>query len=216
MLDLQGITEDFIRTRLRKFATETDPDVATVQAISDRDANHEEREKQVLIFLRYYKVIRYFQPANSREIASRILEFADEPRPNALDQNKAAIISEHKKLEERIQPFAPLTKAGEHRKVTSLASKALWCCYPNDVPMFDNNAQRALQIFSRLCRIFPEPGQEEYGCFVDAWLQLYHKIEPVIDQADIKGFPYKIRVLDGILWYMGKPTFDLQSNNMRE
>jgi len=125
-------------------------------------------------------------------------------------------LTSSKKLEERIQPFAPLTKAGEHRKVTSLASKALWCCYPNDVPMFDNNAQRALQIFSRLCRIFPEPGQEEYGCFVDAWLQLYHKIEPVIDQADIKGFPYKIRVLDGILWYMGKPTFDLQSNNMRE
>jgi hypothetical protein len=211
MLDLKEITEDFIRTRLSDFAIETDPDVATVRAIADKDMKHEKREEQVLVFLRYYKVIWFFPPENSRTIARRIVEFADEPRPKALDQSKASIISEYKKLEERIQPFAPLTKAREQRKVTSLTSKALWCCYPQDIPIFDNNAQRALQMVSRICHIFPEPGQDNYSRFIDVWLQLYRKIEPVIDQADLKGFPYKIRVLDGLLWYLGKPEFDLQS-----
>jgi hypothetical protein len=214
MLDLNEITEDFIRTRLRGFATETDPDVATVRAIADKDMKREKREKQVLIFLRYYKVIRFFPPENSRTIARRIVEFADEPRPTALDQNRASIISEYKKLEGRIQSFAPRTKAGKQIKVTSLTSKALWCCYPDDIPIFDSHAQRALQMISRICRIFPEPGQGEYGRFVDVWLQLYRKIEPAIDRADLKGFPCKIRVLDGLLWYLGKPEFDLQGVDM--
>ena len=40
------------------------------------------------------------------------------------------------------------------------------------------------------------------------WLQLYQRIEPAIDQSDLRGYPYKVRVLDGLLWYLGQPTFD--------
>ena len=47
----------------------------------------------------------------------------------------------------------PSRKTGRLRDVTSLTSKALWCCYPQDVPMFDDYAVRALQVISRLFRI---------------------------------------------------------------
>jgi hypothetical protein len=210
MLNLKEITEEFIRIKLSDFASETDPDVSTVQAIADKSMQLDKREEQVLEFLRYYKVIRYFPRENSRNIARRIVEFADEKRPKGLDRNMALIISEFKKLEERIQPFAPATKSGKERKVTSLTSKALWCCYPEDIPIFDDHAERALQVISRICHIFPEPGQDKYKRFVDVWLQLYRRVEPVIDQADLKGFPYKIRVFDGLLWFLGKPEFDMR------
>jgi len=190
------------------FATATDPDVATVRAIAEKGMERREREKQVLTFLRYYKVVRFFPPENSWEIARRIVEFADAPRPDGLSRNKSQILSEYERLRERLQPAAPVSKSGKLRKITSLTSKALWCCYPEDVPIFDDYAQRALQIIGRLCRIAPEAKQSEFGSFVDVWLQLYELIEPVIDQADLKGFPYKIRVLDGLLWYLGKPSFD--------
>jgi len=54
-----------------------------------------------------------------------------------------------------------------------------------------------------------------YVLIGDVWLQVYDKVKQVIDQADLKGYPYKIRVLDGILWYLGKPTFDPPSVILR-
>ena len=135
MLDFRRLTEEFIRTGLVHFVSDTDPDVATVRAIADQKMSGAEREGQVLKWLRYYKVIRFFPPANSEEIARRIVEFADQPRPDCLHQNKALIVSEFERLRERIQPVTPLTKAGNERKITSLTSKALWCCYPLDVPI---------------------------------------------------------------------------------
>ncbi len=74
--------------------------------------------------------------------------------------------------------------------------------------MFDYYAERALQVISRLFGILPEATQTGYGCYVEVWLQLYQRVEPVIDQFDLKGYPYKIRVLDALLWYLGQPTFD--------
>jgi hypothetical protein len=212
MLNLKEVTEDFIRTKLTSFVRDTDPDVATVRAIAEKGMMREEREGQVLKWLRYYKVIRFFPPKNSGEIARRIVEFADEPRPECLLQNKAQIISEYRRLKERIQPLAPRTKSGKERRITSLTSKALWCCYPQDVPIFDDYAERSLQMIGRICRIFPDAEQDEYGRFVDVWLQIYREIEPFINEheAYLKGFAYKIRLLDGILWYLGKPEFDVR------
>ena len=76
--------------------------------------------------------------------------------------------------------------------------------------MFDYYAERALQVISRLFGILPEATQTGYGCYVEVWLQLYQRVEPVINQFDyLKGYyPYKIRALDALLWYLGQPTFD--------
>ena len=74
--------------------------------------------------------------------------------------------------------------------------------------MFDYYAERALQVISRLFGILPEIGQHGYGCYVEVWLQLYQRVEPVIDQFNLKSYPYKMRVLDALLWHLGQPTFD--------
>jgi hypothetical protein len=119
------------------------------------------------------------------------------------------VISEHERLRERIRHVAPHSlKTGKPREVTSLTSKALLCCYPYDVPIFDSYALRALQVISRLSRMTTGENQSEYACFVDAWFQVYDEVEPVIELAGLDGYPYKVRVLDRLLWYLGQPNFD--------
>jgi hypothetical protein len=212
MLHLETLIEEFIRTRLRSFEADTAPDGGTVSVVAnkDKDLKRGAREDKVLAWLKYYKVILFFPPDRSRAMAGKIIEFADEPRPASLDQCHAQIVREYNRLKDRIQPLAPpAPKSNRPREVTSLTSKALWLCYPHDVPIFDNYALRALQVISRICRIYPTPDQELYASFADVWLQLYDRIRPVIDQSDLQGYQYKMRVLDGFLWYLGKPEFDV-------
>lgn len=209
-MDLEELTNEFIRTRLNDFKKNTAPDEATVRAVSGKDMERTSREEKVRNWLSYYRVTLFFPPEKSKEISRRIIEFADGPRSSGLFQNHERIILEYKKLKGLIQPVAPLSpKSGKPREVTSLTSKALWCCYPEDIPIFDDYALRSLQVISRLCQIAPKSGHTGYDCFVDVWFQLYNRVKPVIDQADLGEYPYKIRVLDGILWYLGKSSFDI-------
>lgn len=211
VLDIEKLVGEFVRTGLSSFEKDTAPDRATVQAVAAKGMVLADREEQVRKWLNYYKVTLFFPPEASRKIAQKIIEFADGDRPKAL-QNKAQIISEYKRLESCLQPLAPpAPKSGKSRAVTSLTSKALWCCYPDDVPIFDDYAVRALQVISRICDIKPESEQSGYESFVDVWFQFYAGVKPVLDQADLNGYPYKIRVLDGLLWYLGKPTFDVSN-----
>ena len=210
MLDLETLIEEFIQRRLRSFKEDTAPDGKTVTAVASKDMGRAVRENQVRAWLGYYKVILFFPPDRSQAIAHEIIQFADEPRPASLDQCHAQIVSEYNRLRDRIQPVAPLApRSNRQREVTSLTSKALWLCYPHDVPIFDDYALRALQVISRICRICPTPGQSLYGSFVDVWLQFYDRIKPVIEESDLQGYPYNMRVLDGFLWYLGKPEFDV-------
>jgi len=210
MLDVETLIEEFIQTRLRSFEKDTAPDGRTVSVVANKDLESRTREDQVRAWLGYYKVILFFPPDRSRAIAHEILQFADEPRPATLDQCHAQIVREYDRLRSRIQPLAPpAPRSNRRREVTSLTSKALWLCYPHDVPIFDDYALRALQVVSRICRIYPRPDQEAYGSFVDVWLQFYNRIRPIIDKSDLQGYQYKMRVLDGFLWYLGKPEFDV-------
>jgi hypothetical protein len=212
VLDVEMMIEEFIRTRLRSFEADTAPDGRTVSAVANKDKSVERaaREDRVRAWLGYYKVILFFPPHRSRAIAREIIEFADEPRPASLDQCHAQIVREYNRLRDRIQPLAPpAPRSKKQREVISLTSKALWLCYPHDVPIFDDYALRALQVISRICRICPTPDQGLYGSFVDVWLQFYDRIRPVIEQSDLQGYQYKMRVLDGFLWYLGKPEFDV-------
>jgi hypothetical protein len=210
MFDLETLIEEFIRTRLRSFQTDTAPDVRTVNAVANRDVERGARADQVREWLSYYKVILFFPPDRSLAIAHEIIRFADETRPVSLNQCHSQIVCQYNKLRDRIQPLAPPTaKSNRQREVTSLTSKALWLCYPDDVPIFDDYALRALQVISRICRICATPGQEPYGSFADVWLQFYNSIRHVIDQSDLQGYQFKMRVLDGFLWYMGRPEFDV-------
>ncbi|HMH15679.1 MAG TPA: hypothetical protein VK578_21445 [Edaphobacter sp.] len=181
-----------------------------MDAVANKDLERTAREEQVRAWLGYYKVILFFPPDRSRTIAHEIIEFADELRPASLDQLHAKIIREYNRLRARIQPLAPLApRSKRQREAISLTSKALWLCYPNDVPIFDDYALRAIQVISRICRICPMPGQGLYESFVDVWLQIYDRIRPVIEKSDLHGYQYQMRVLDGFLWHLGKPDFEV-------
>ena len=69
--------------------------------------------------------------------------------------------------------------------MTSLTSKALWCCDPDDVPIFDRNAANALRVVSRLYQWDPGAGQSEYERFLNVWFRAYDEVEPVLDQVDL-------------------------------
>lgn len=188
VLDLEALIEEFIQTRLRSFEADTAPDRKTVDAVADKGLERTAREDQVRAWLGYYKVILFFPPDRSRAIAREIVEFADESHPASIGQSHAEIIRECSRLRDRIQPLAPLApKSKRQREVMSLTSKALWLCYPNDVPIFDDYALRAIQVISKICRIW---------------------ILPVIEKSDLHGYQYKMRVLDGFLWRLGKPDFE--------
>jgi hypothetical protein len=106
---LKTLIEEFIRTRLRSFEKDTEPDIRTVNVVANQDKNMERaaRENQVRAWLGYYKVILFFPPDRSRAIAREIMEFADEPRPASLDQYHAQIVREdreYNRLRDRIQP----------------------------------------------------------------------------------------------------------------
>jgi len=212
LLNLKQIAEDFIQNRLpsldegeRKGPT----DESAIEAINGRSRNHSDRESDLLDWLKHYKVLRYFPVDKSREIANQIIEYADGSRPAPRLPDKSSIITEYERLERRIIQAAPLCpKSGKPRDVTSLTAKALWCCYPHDIPIFDSHAERSLHVMSRLLRMAPEPTQSKYAAFLDVWLQVYDEVRPVIEKADLDGYPYKVRVLDRLLWYLGKPSFD--------
>lgn len=211
MLDLETLIEEFVRTRLRSFEADTAPDRKTVNAVEDKNLERTAREDQVRAWLGYYKVILFFPPDRSRDIAREIIEFADESRPASLDRSHAQIVREYRRLRARIQPLAPLAPTSKRpREVMSLTSKALWLCYPNDVPIFDDYALRAIQVISRICQICPMPDQGLYESFVDVWLQFYNRIRPVIENSELHGYQYKMRVLDGFFWCLGKPDFEVK------
>jgi len=209
MLDLVSLTGDFIQNEFQKFNRDNSQDEATLRAVGTANMERADREQQVRKWLNGMRVIRFFPSETDGKIVRQILKYANGPPPSGPLRSKAAIVSEYERLKQRIQAIVGHSqKSGKPRDVTSVTSKALWCCYPDDVPIFDADAHGALRVIARLCQIVLEPNLSPYGLFVDVWLQLYEKVKPVIDQADLKGYPYKIRVLDKLLWHLRSPGFE--------
>ena len=102
---------------------------------------------------------------------------------------------------------------GESREFTSLASKGLWFCYPESVPIFDRFAQRALWVISTLEKdITPLPESEsEYKKFIHFWKALYERYATIINSLDIGSYPYCVRIFDKILWLIGEPRYGVRS-----
>jgi hypothetical protein len=207
VLDLRKLAEEFVARGDHSDPDETVADTQVINAIKQRDLDPGDREKHVVDWLNRYRVLMFFPPDRSKAIADQIMGFADELRDSSLQRDRDRVVSGFNRLERRISEVAPHTKTGKTRVLTSLTSKALWCCYPDDVPIFDNNAVSALRLISRLCRMAPGPKQSEYASFVEVWFRVYNEVEPVISLADLSNCPYKVRVLDRLLWYLGQGSF---------
>jgi hypothetical protein len=200
VLHLKQLVKELIERECHLGGPETDVDNAVINAINQRDLDSEDRKRSVVYWLNRYKVFMGFSTESRIAIAGQIIAFADERQDDSLGLDKVRIVSEFNRLKKRITTVTS-------REVISLTSKALWCCYPDDVPIFDRNAVNALRVISRICHLTPSPSCEEYACFVDVWFQVYDEIEPVINREALFDCPHKVRVLDRLLWYLGQNTF---------
>ncbi|MGB6941051.1 MAG: hypothetical protein WBE37_01475 [Bryobacteraceae bacterium] len=205
--DLTRFAKEFVAAKLYSDSSETAKDKAVIDAINGRDLDRTARTEEIIKWLSYYKVLMFSPRDRSLAIGKQIIDFADGPRKKSLDRDKDGIVSEFNRLGELIGNTAASIKTGKIPKLTSLTSKALWCCYPDDVPIFDNNAASALRVISRLCHLSPAPKQSEYACSVDLWLKVYKDLDPVMSAADLSGCPYRIRLLDRLLWRLGQSSF---------
>jgi hypothetical protein len=205
-LDLKLVTKQLIAAGWHKGGPETHADEKVIQAVRNRGGSADDRKRAVIEWLQLYSVLMGWPSENRMAVAGQIIAFADEGCREPLRLDKHRIMDKFGKLAGRIQSTAPPTRIGGPRKITSLTSKALWCCYPEDIPIFDANAAKALGVISRICRLAPEEDESEhrvYADFLDVWLQVYRQIESAILPEDLTDCSYKIRVLDRVLWYLG-------------
>jgi hypothetical protein len=209
MLDLRILTEDFIRKDWPRLEGDNSWDESVLRAINGVTMDLTDRERQLLAWLHSYKVLLFFPPDKSSQVARQILDFADNERTPTRVLDRDSISGAYQKLYGRLSEAAHKSpQSGNPRDVSSLTSKALWCCYPSDVPIFDDHAARALQVISRLLRI-KATKSVEYERFIEVWFKVYDKISPAIDAAGLKDYPYKVRILDRLLWHLGQPSFDM-------
>ncbi len=214
MLDLKSFAERYIPESIDWFQKygEIQNDEQVSLAVRSPGMYRSDRSKHLLKWLHDYHVLQSFTSETENRITEQVIAFADSRTRINLNQNKELIFEEFKSLELLIQSVVPANKSGKLRNVTSLASKSLWCCYPQDIPIYDNYAEYALQVICRICsiKIISEANgaNSKYSRFLEAWFHIYKEIEPIILGSDMKGYPYKIRVLDSLLWYTGQPKFD--------
>ena len=206
------MTENFIRNDLEGLRTDDPADQSVLRAINETDMEEAERMQRLLKWLNYYRVLLFFPPENSKQVAHQILAYADNERSVSKTLARGDIFLQYKMLREKLCAAAHRNPiSGKPRNVDSLTSKALWCCYPSDIPIMDDYAERALQVISRLSGIKLKTGnlnKDRYECFLEVWFLLYERVAPVIDPLDPTQYPFKPRVLDRLLWHYGQPNYD--------
>lgn len=204
MVDLRQVARELIESGWFLDASDPAADTEVIEALNDHDRKFGDRATAVIRWLgTRYKAFMGFTKQSRYEVARRIVKFADTRQVTSLQHDRDEIIAKFEDLARKISEPAPRTKSGEERDVTSLTSKALWCCYPEDVPIFDRNAASALAVLSRLYH-WPRSYRKGYAAFVDVWLRAYEEIEPAIDEAGLPKCTRKVRVVDGVLWYLGQ------------
>jgi hypothetical protein len=214
MFDLKTLAVQYIPISLewQNKATENQWDMKTINAINSIHEPLPDRVGQIHRWFQSYHVLQSFTAETEKKIAEEVIAYADNRKRMNLDMKQELILDEFNELELRLQEFMPRNKSNKPRKVTSLVSKAIWCCYPDDIPIYDSYAEHALQILCRLSEIKVsgkvKDSNGEYARFLEAWFLVFNEIEPAIDPKFLTVYPYKIRVLDSLLWFIGQPKFD--------
>ena len=208
MIDQNQIVEHFLDEALRLCRTEgLKEDDAVIRSLNDRNQRADVRRTEVLKWLRYYGVLQGLNEADRNAVTSVIVDFADARGANVSPLSEVEIIDKFNELHERCRSKVRPNKDQKPRSLTSLTSKALWCCYPDAVPIFDSYAQRALWVLTRLMGLAPPADAMEYGRFVSVWLSLYRGVERTLDVSGFGDYRYKVRVFDRILWIIGQPEY---------
>lgn len=210
MINLNEIIEHFLdEAILRQINDSQNQDEVAIAAIASNHNNYEKRSEDLLRWLNRHSVFQNFYRCQRQEITEKIISFSDINKINKKSITRDKIIKRYEELYDFCQCKIPKTEKDKLRDVTSLLSKALWCFHPHSIPVFDSFAQRTLWIISRLEEIDrPESGNDKlsrYRNFTTVWFTLYDQFE--VSNARLRGYPYKVRVFDKILWIVGQPDY---------
>lgn len=205
-IDLNTLVEVFLDEAVRRQREECQElDAPAVCALNEASENLTSRTDTMLRWLRSYSVYQGFEEEDRRNVASAVIEFADARNKAATLQSDTEIIKLFDVLHEKCRQGVKQNRDGQLRDLSSLSSKALWCCYPNIIPIYDSFAERALWIISRLMQTKRPDAGSRYSRFVSVWRDAYRRVS--IDDDRLHGYPYKVRVFDKILWIIGQRDF---------
>jgi hypothetical protein len=207
MINFDAVIRGFAPQARLLLKESKETDARALSAIQNQTApNRDDREQAIRGWLREYGVFQGIGGPKRNAIASAIVTWAD-TRNLQLDLATAdALDMAHSEL-------VRVCACGGERGFTSLASKALWLCYPRSVPIFDGFVQRALWMISKLEKdivSLPE-AKSDYGKFVHIWKALYDRYSGTLEAIDLGDYPYRVRIFDKILWLIGKPGYGLES-----
>ncbi len=211
MIDIEKIVRQYASEAICKQIEEHEKlDQFAVAAVQNKESNN--RQEKLRKWLNSYNVFQYFGKEDRIHVVNVVLEFVDALHRNTACQNSDSIITTCDRLNEACGMVAKKRKNGRSRDMTSLASKALWCRFPCDVPLYDSFSQRTLWQFSRLRELQPPAVTgSEYERFARIWFELYRIAKPVISSSDLRDYPYKVQIFDKILWIIGKPDYGVQA-----
>ena len=176
--------------------------------LSDRALPSEVRVASMAEWLRAYGVHR-IPGVTASGLAAVVIAYADD---SSLGRNAGLtipeLINEFDQLRSNFKLYLhTVAPAAEGRAIESLTSKALWCCYPFSTPILDHYAENAVRMLCRLQGQKLTSRGHRYSDFVDAWLNLYALVESSIPSDASPLFPYKVRVFDHMLWWLGQDNY---------
>ena len=209
MIDLHAITRTFLPPAISLSKREHKVDASAIQAIHDKTTTN--RQEVLKRWLQSYGVFQGLGGSERLAVVTTVLKIADENGCNTdLRLSPDELFAKFDALHKECCKLARAKKDGSQRDLTSLTSKALWCCYPNAVPLYDRFTQNSVWLISRLANIEPQrnsPPRDKYRPFAAMWFEMYDKVLPIIEEADLQGYPYRVRIFDKILWIAGAPNY---------
>jgi hypothetical protein len=191
VIDLNQMVERFIDEAARFYGNAYQQyDSPTIDALKNRDQEATARQDQVRTFLRGYSVLQGLTADDETAVVHEITEFADARDLTIGPTSNSEILELFDCLHYRCRTNVHPRKDGTFRDLTSLTSKALWCCYPDAIPMFDSRAASALCVVSHLTgTIRPQRDvNSRYKPFLSVWSDVYGRVKPTIDAIDESRF----------------------------
>jgi hypothetical protein len=181
-------------------------DNMAIAAVMDQDA--ENRVVSLRKWIEYYKVFQGLSGEERNSITQAVLSWIDSREQDSRLRDLNSLLSAHTALANACA--APL---GKMRNFTSLASKALWLRYPNEVPLYDRYAQQALCMLAKITPDLPRVSKsaDSYEAFALVWRALYDRHASDIAAIPHKGYPYSVRIFDRILWILGATKYTVAS-----
>jgi hypothetical protein len=149
MIDLHAVTRTFLPPAICLSKREHEIDAPTIKAVHNKTQSN--RHDVLKRWLQRYGVFQGLDDSERLKIVATIIDFADQQGCNPdIRLSHDALIKHFDALHNKCRDVVRRNKDASRRDLTSLTSKALWCCYPNAVPLYDRFTQHAVWLIIRL------------------------------------------------------------------